>query len=82
MSITFRMPGAVLTEREHTVPLVHADPSRGMIRVFTREVAIQAATSLPLVLGVHGHNPSVANADFRVVHNANRDADPARRQPL
>ena len=39
MSTTYLIPGAVLTEREHIVPLVHGDPQRGSIRLFTREVA-------------------------------------------
>jgi pimeloyl-ACP methyl ester carboxylesterase len=39
MSTTYGIPGAVLTEREHGVPLVHGDPQRGSISVFTREVA-------------------------------------------
>src|SRR5690242_11851992 len=37
--LTFRAPGAVFTEREHTVPLDHADPGGPTISVFTREVA-------------------------------------------
>ncbi len=36
---TYRVPGAVLTEREHRVPLDHADPGGAQIAVFTREVA-------------------------------------------
>ena len=39
MSRTFRVPGATLTEREHTVPLDHAMPDGEEITVFTREVA-------------------------------------------
>jgi pimeloyl-ACP methyl ester carboxylesterase len=39
MAVTYRVPGAVLTEREHTVPLDHAKPDGGTISVFTREVA-------------------------------------------
>ena len=54
MSITFRMPGAVLTEREHTVPLVHADPSRGMIRVFTRELAAPDEVVRPYLVFLQG----------------------------
>ena len=54
MSITFRMPGAVLTEREHTVPLVHADPSRGMIRVFTRELAAPDEVARPYLVFLQG----------------------------
>ncbi len=36
---TYRVPGAVLIEREHRVPLDHADPGGAQITVFTREVA-------------------------------------------
>ena len=37
--LTYRAPGAVFTEREHTVPLDHADTAGPSITVFTREVA-------------------------------------------
>jgi pimeloyl-ACP methyl ester carboxylesterase len=36
---TYRVPGATLTEREHSVPLDHANPDGPAITVFTREVA-------------------------------------------
>jgi pimeloyl-ACP methyl ester carboxylesterase len=36
---TYRVPGATLTEREHRVPLDHAEPDAAQITVFTREVA-------------------------------------------
>jgi len=39
MTTTIRIPGAILTEREHTVPLDHAHPDGPTITVFTREVA-------------------------------------------
>ena len=39
MSTTIRVPGAVLIEREHVVPLDHARPDGPTITVFTREVA-------------------------------------------
>ena len=54
MSITFRVPGAVLTEREYTVPLVHGDPSRGMIHVFTREVAAPDGVERPYLVFLQG----------------------------
>ena len=38
-AVTYRVPGAILTEREHTVPLDHASPDGPTITVFTREVA-------------------------------------------
>ncbi len=54
MSVTFRVPGAVLTEREHTVPLVHTDPSRGTITVFTREVAAPDGLDRPYLVFLQG----------------------------
>lgn len=36
---TYQVPGAILTEREHRVPLDHARPEGPRITVFTREVA-------------------------------------------
>ena len=39
MGVTYRAPGVVLTEREHSVPLDHAAPDGQRITVFTREVA-------------------------------------------
>jgi pimeloyl-ACP methyl ester carboxylesterase len=54
MSTTFRVPGAVLTEREHTVPLVHGDPSRGTISVFTREVAAPDGLDRPYLVFLQG----------------------------
>jgi pimeloyl-ACP methyl ester carboxylesterase len=54
MSITFRVPGAVLTEREHFVPLDHADPGRGSITVFTREVAAPDGLDRPYLVFLQG----------------------------
>ena len=39
MSTTYRVPGAVLTEREHSITLDHERPDGPRITVFTREVA-------------------------------------------
>lgn len=39
MTVTYRVPGAILTEREHTVPLCHGAPDGRTLTVFTREVA-------------------------------------------
>src|SRR3954453_23730087 len=39
MAVTYRVPGARFTEREHLVPLDHAAPDAETITVFTREVA-------------------------------------------
>ncbi len=54
MSTTYRMPGAVLTEREHSVPLVHGDPSRGTISVFTRELAAPDGLDRPYLVFLQG----------------------------
>jgi pimeloyl-ACP methyl ester carboxylesterase len=47
-------PGAVFTEREHTVPLVHDDPGRSTITVFTREVAAPDGLERPYLLFLQG----------------------------
>lgn len=54
MSITYAIPGAVLTEREHEVPLVHGDPRRGSIGVFTREVAAPDGRDRPYLVFLQG----------------------------
>ncbi len=54
MSTTYRMPGAVLTEREHSVPLVHGDPSLGTISVFTRELAAPDGLDRPYLVFLQG----------------------------
>ncbi len=54
MSTTYLIPGAVLTEREHTVPLVHGDPQRGTISVFTREVAAPDGKDRPYLVFLQG----------------------------
>ncbi|MEP7297332.1 MAG: alpha/beta fold hydrolase [Burkholderiales bacterium] len=54
MSTTFHIPGLVLTEREHSVPLVHGDPSRGTITVFAREVATPDGLDRPYLVFLQG----------------------------
>src|SRR5215831_8680885 len=54
MSTTYRIPGAVLTEREHSVPLVHGEPSRGTISVFTRELAAPDGLDRPYLVFLQG----------------------------
>lgn len=54
MTFTTRVPGAVLTEREHTVPLDHADPDGPMITVFTREVADPDGLDRPYLVFLQG----------------------------
>lgn len=54
MSTTHSVPGACLTEREHSVPLVHGQPHRGTIRVFTREVAAPDGRDRPYLVYLQG----------------------------
>ncbi|HEU0245328.1 MAG TPA: alpha/beta fold hydrolase [Candidatus Limnocylindrales bacterium] len=51
---TYHAPGAVLTEREHTVPLDHANPDTGSITVFTREVAAPDGLDRPYLVFLQG----------------------------
>lgn len=81
MATTYRVPGATLTEREHTVPLDHAKPHGPTITVFTREVAGDGGEDRPYLLfqqggpGFEAARPSgppsdwqkVALKDYRVV---------------
>lgn len=53
-STRYSIPGAVLTEREHVVPLVHDDPPRGSITVFTREVAAPEGGDRPYLVFLQG----------------------------
>lgn len=54
MAVTHVVPGAILTEREHSVPLDHADPDGPKITVFTREVADPDGRSKPYLLFLQG----------------------------
>ena len=54
MTATYRLPGAILTEREHTVPLDHARPSGPSITVFTREVAAPDGVDRPYLVFLQG----------------------------
>jgi pimeloyl-ACP methyl ester carboxylesterase len=54
MTFTYHVPGAVLTEREHTVPLDHAKPDGESISVFTREVAAPDGLDRPYLLFLQG----------------------------
>ncbi len=54
MTATYRVPGAVLTEREHTVPLDHAAPGAATITVFTREVAAPDGVDRPYLVFLQG----------------------------
>jgi pimeloyl-ACP methyl ester carboxylesterase len=54
MHTRYTLPGAVLTEREHRVPLAHGDPARGSITVFTREVAAPDGQHRPYLVYLQG----------------------------
>ena len=54
MVTTYRIPGAILTEREHRVPLDHARPNGPAIGVFSREVADPDGTDKPYVVFLQG----------------------------
>jgi pimeloyl-ACP methyl ester carboxylesterase len=54
MQTSYSVPGAVLTEREHDVPLVHGNPQRGNIRVFTREVSAPDGLDRPYLVFLQG----------------------------
>src|SRR3954454_8140172 len=55
MTTIHHVPGAVLTEREHTVPLDHAAPDGPTITVFTREVAApDAEVDTPYLVFLQG----------------------------
>lgn len=49
-----RVPGAVLTERDHVVPLDHARPDGPKISVFTREVAAPDGADRPYLVFLQG----------------------------
>jgi pimeloyl-ACP methyl ester carboxylesterase len=54
MTVTYRVPGAVLTEREHTVPLDHSNPGGATITVFTRELASPDGLDRPYLVFLQG----------------------------
>jgi pimeloyl-ACP methyl ester carboxylesterase len=50
----YRAPGAVFEEREHSVPLDHAQPDGPRITVFTREVAAPDGLDRPYLVFLQG----------------------------
>ena len=50
----YRVPGATLIEREHSVPLDHAAPEGPQITVFTREVAAPDGADRPYLVFLQG----------------------------
>ncbi len=54
VTATYRVPGAILTEREHRVPLDHPTPDGRFITVFTREVADPDGPDRPYLVFLQG----------------------------
>jgi pimeloyl-ACP methyl ester carboxylesterase len=54
MSLRRRIPGLVVTEREHSLPLNHSDPDGPRLSVFTRELADPEGQERPLLLFLEG----------------------------
>jgi pimeloyl-ACP methyl ester carboxylesterase len=54
MSVTHNVPGAVLTEREHIVPLRHGSSDPRTITVFTRELAAPDGRDRPYLVFLQG----------------------------
>lgn len=54
VTATYRVPGAILTEREHRIPLDHAVPDGRYITVFTREVSDPDGTDRPYLVFLQG----------------------------
>ncbi|MEP7360431.1 MAG: alpha/beta fold hydrolase [Chloroflexota bacterium] len=54
MTVTYKIPGATLTERDHVVPLDHATPNGPSISVFTRELVGDGGDGKPYLLFLQG----------------------------
>ncbi len=54
MTTARRIPGLLVTDREHTVPLDHAAPGGETLTVFTREVAAIGGEDRPYLLFLQG----------------------------
>ncbi|HYN69027.1 MAG TPA: alpha/beta fold hydrolase [Candidatus Eisenbacteria bacterium] len=54
MAVTYHVPGAILTEREHDLPLDHGQTGGPRISVFTREVAEPDGRDKPYLLFLQG----------------------------
>ena len=53
-AVTYRVPGATFTEREHDMPLDHSRPDGPRITIFTREVAAPDGGDRPYLLFLQG----------------------------
>ncbi len=54
MTVVHEIPNLVVTEREHSVPLDHADPGGARITVFSRELADPGGRDRPLLVFFEG----------------------------
>jgi pimeloyl-ACP methyl ester carboxylesterase len=54
VSVRREIPGLIVTEREHSVPLDHADPDGLRLGVFTRELAAPGGDERPLLVFLEG----------------------------
>jgi pimeloyl-ACP methyl ester carboxylesterase len=54
VTVRRQIPGLIVTEREHSVPLDHADPGGPRLSVFTRELADPDGQERPLLLFLQG----------------------------
>jgi pimeloyl-ACP methyl ester carboxylesterase len=54
MAISYNVPGLVITDRDHVVPLDHAAPGGATISVFSREVADVDGRDKPFLLFLQG----------------------------
>lgn len=54
MAVTYRLRGAIVTEREHSVPLDHALDDGPRLTVFTREVAAPDGADRPYLVFLQG----------------------------
>jgi len=61
-----RIPGLIVTEREHSLPLDHADPGGATLTVFSRELADPDGQDRPLLLYFEGGPGTEAPRPSRV----------------
>ncbi len=54
MSVRYEIPGLIVTEREHSLPLEHGNPQGDRLTVFSREVADPQGLDRPLLVFFEG----------------------------
>ena len=54
VSVRYEIPGLIVTEREHSLPLEHSNPQGDRLTVFSREVADPLGLDRPLLLFFEG----------------------------